>query len=69
MPDHNAYTVWCKGGRIGTYRSREKAEAVLRAIASHPLQYLHIQHWQPGAEYIQFVSFDDQEDDTQNIPH
>jgi hypothetical protein len=67
MPDLNAYTVWCKGGRIGTYRTREKAEAVLRAIASHPLEFLHIQEWVPGEGHFPFVTFEDepdQEDDT-----
>ena len=62
MPDHNAFTVWCKGGRIGTYRSRERAEAVLRAIASHPLEFLHIQEWTPGEGHFPFVTFEDGDD-------
>ena len=60
MTNPNAYTVWCKGGRIGTYRSRERAEEVLREIADHPEQFLHIQEWQPG-EHYPYVTFDDGE--------
>ena len=62
MTDNNAFTVWCKGGRVGTYRSREKAEAVLRAIASHPLEFLHIQEWTPGEGHFPFVTFEDNDD-------
>jgi hypothetical protein len=61
MTNLDAYTVWCKGGRVGTYRSREKAEAVLRAIASHPLEFLHIQEWTPGEGHYPFVTFDEEE--------
>jgi hypothetical protein len=63
MPDLNAYTVWCAGGKIGTYHTREAAEKKLRAIAMHPLQYLHIQEWAPGAEYYDYVTFEDDEQD------
>ena len=66
MTSPSAFTVWCKGGRIGTYRTREKAEAVLRSIAMNPLQYLHVQEWVPGEGHYPFVTFDDQEVDTQN---
>ena len=58
MTNPNAYTVWCKGGRIGTFRNRERAEAVLEAIAANPKQFLHIQEWEPGDHYI-FVTFND----------
>jgi hypothetical protein len=69
VSDLNAYTVWCKGGKVGTYRSREKAEQVLRAIASHPLEYLHIQTWQPGDHY-DYVTFDDtDQEDIENRSH
>ena len=61
MTSPNAYTVWCKGGRIGTYRSRERAEEVMREIADHPERYLHIQEWQPGLHYP-YVSFSDDSD-------
>jgi len=57
----NAYTVWCKGGRIGTYRSRKRAEEVMREIADHPERYLHIQEWEPGSHYP-YVTFDDDTD-------
>ena len=57
----SAYTIWCKGGRIGTYRSRERAEEVMREIADHPERYLHIQEWEPGSHYP-YVTFDDDTD-------
>ena len=62
MTNPSAFTVWCKGGKIGTYRTREKAEAVLRAIASHPLEYLHIQAWEPSEGFYEYVSFDEDPD-------
>ena len=62
MSDLNAYTVWCKGGRIGTYRERERAEAVMHDIAEHPEKYLHIQEWTPEPHHYPFVTFDDEEE-------
>jgi len=61
MPDNHAFTLWCKGGRIGTYRTREKADEWLEKIASDPRQYLHIQEWIPG-EHYNYVTFDDVEE-------
>jgi len=58
MTDNHAYTVWCAGGRIGTYRTRERAEAKLAEIAANPGKFLHIQEWQPG-EHYPFVTFDE----------
>lgn len=56
----SAFTLWCKGGRIGTYRSRDKADEWLEKIARDPRQYLHIQEWTPGDHY-DYVTFDDEE--------
>lgn len=58
----NAYTVWCKGGRVGTYRSRERAEQVMREITAHPERYLHIQEWEPR-EHYPYVTFDDEKEE------
>ena len=57
MSDLNAYTLWCQGGRIATFRSRDKAEKHLEKIAANPREYLHIQTWEPGDHY-EYVTFD-----------
>ena len=62
MTDPHAFTLWCAGGRIGTYRTRDKAEAKLKQIADNPLEYLHIQEWIPGSHYP-FVTFDEEGND------
>ena len=58
----NAYTLWCKGGRIGTFRSREKAQEWLERIAANPREYLHIQEWSPN-EHYDFVTFNDEDEE------
>ena len=62
MPDLNAYTLWCAGGRIATFRSRDKAEQHLEKIAANPKQFLHIQEWTPEPHHYPFVTFDDEEE-------
>ena len=62
MTENNAYTLWCKGGRIGTFRTPEKAQEWLERIADNPREYLHIQEWIPGAHY-DFVTFDEEGND------
>jgi hypothetical protein len=57
----DAYTVWCGKGRIGTYQTRERAEAVVQDIAQHPEKYLHIQEWTPEDYIAPFVTFEDNE--------
>lgn len=61
MTANHAFTLWCAGGRIGTYRTRERAEAKMRAIAMQPLEYLHVQEWVPGEASLPVVTFDDEE--------
>lgn len=65
MTANHAFTVWCAGGRIGTYRTRDKAEAKLKQIAEQPERFLHIQEWQPGVHY-DYVTFDDEADEQTN---
>ena len=62
LTDNHAFTLWCAGGRIGTYRTRERAEAKMRAIAMQPLEFLHVQEWEPGTHY-DVVTFDDIEEE------
>jgi hypothetical protein len=63
MTNPNAYTLWCKGGRIGTFRSREKAEEWLERIADNPREYLHIQEWTPEPSHLPFVNFDGEDEE------
>jgi hypothetical protein len=59
----DAYTVWCYRGRVGTYRTREQAEAVIEDIAKHPEKYLHVQKWTPSDAQYQFVTFEDESEE------
>lgn len=58
----DAYTVWCSRGRVGTYRTREQAEAVVEDIRRHPEKYLHVQKWTPAPEQFEFVTFEDSDE-------
>lgn len=57
-----AYTVWCGKGRVGTYQTRERAEAVIQDIAQHPEKYLHIQEWTPEGSVEDFITYEDKEE-------
>jgi len=57
----NAYTVWVGKGRIGTYRTREKAEQVQAEVIANIEQLTRIQEWTPHEYELQFVMFNDEE--------
>lgn len=54
----NAYTVFVGNGRIGTYRTREKAEEIRREVIANVEQLSRIQEWTPN-EFYEYVTFDD----------
>jgi hypothetical protein len=56
-----AYTVWCGRGRVGTYRTKERAEEMKQLIEEDPAAFTRIQTWDPGAHYPH-VTFHDAED-------
>jgi len=58
---NDAFTVWCGKGRVGTYHTKERADAVVEDIAKHPEKYLHVQKWTPSDAQYQFVTFEDSE--------
>jgi len=57
----NAYTVWVAHGRIGTYRTREKAEQVQAEVIANIEQLTRIQEWMPEPHHEPYVTFDDEE--------
>jgi hypothetical protein len=58
----NAYTVWVGKGRIGTYRTREKAEQVQAEVIANIEQLTHIQEWTPEPHHEPYVTFDDEDE-------
>ena len=58
MSDNNAYTLWCGGGSIATFRTREAAEAYLELVVADPRRYLSIQEWYPEPHWVPHVTFD-----------
>jgi hypothetical protein len=57
----NAYTVWVGKGRIGTYRTREKAEQVQAEVIANIEQLTHIQEWTPEKYLEPYVTFNDED--------
>lgn len=62
-PMTNAFTVWCGKGRVGTYHTKERADAVIEDIRRHPEKYLHVQKWTPAPEQYEFVTFEDESEE------
>jgi Tfp pilus assembly protein PilP len=58
----NAYTVWVAHGRIGTYRTREKAEQVQAEVIANIEQLTRIQEWTPQEYEQPFVTFNDEDE-------
>jgi hypothetical protein len=58
----NAYTVWVAHGRIGTYRTREKAEQVQSEVIANIEQLARIQEWTPQEYERPFVTFNDEDE-------
>ena len=56
-----AFTVFCAKGRVGTYHTRKKAEAIIADVKAHPEKYLHIQEWTPAPHHEAYVTFEDNE--------
>lgn len=62
MPTPKAFTVWIGSGsgRVCTCTTREQAERIRDKIIADPAKWLHIQEWEPGADY-KYVTFDGDE--------
>jgi hypothetical protein len=58
----NAYTVWVTHGRIGTYRTREKADEIRRKVINNIEQLTHIQEWTPEPHHEDYVTFNDEDE-------
>ena len=58
----NAYTVRVAHGRIGTYRTREKAEQVQDEVIANIEQLTRIQEWTPYEYELPFVTFNDDDE-------
>jgi hypothetical protein len=58
----NAYTVWVGKGRIGTYRTREKAEQVQAEVIGRIAELIRIQEWMPEPHHEPYVTFDDEDE-------
>ena len=58
----NAYTVWVAKGRIGTYRTREKAEEIRLKVIANIEELVRIQTWTPEPHHEPYVTFNDDED-------
>ena len=56
-----AYTVWVAHGRIGTYRTREKAEQVRDEVIHQVAKLIRIQEWSPNEHYA-YVTFNDDDE-------
>lgn len=58
----NAYTVWVSKGRIGTYRTKEKAEQVRRQVIANVKDLTYIQEWTPEDWMYDKVTFNDEDE-------
>jgi hypothetical protein len=57
----NAYTVWVAHGRIGTYKTPEKAEEIRQKVIDNIEDLVRIQTWTPEPHHEAYVTFDDEE--------
>jgi hypothetical protein len=56
-----AYTVWVAHGRIGTYKTPEKAEQIRQQVIDNIEDLVRIQTWEPNEHYA-YVTFDDEKE-------
>lgn len=56
-----AYTVYCSGKAIKTFKTREAAEAYRAAVIDEPALFLRIDEWEPGI-HLPYVDFEEDKD-------
>lgn len=56
-----AYTVYCSGKAIKTFRTRKAAEAYQASVIDEPALFLKIESWEPG-HHLPFVEFVEDKD-------